>query len=73
MVSFLSRLVTVLNKEDKDWKKKCVWLLDGASYHRCPRVKQLLRNLGVMFIISSPYSYDTAPIELLFAYYKRGD
>ena len=31
----------------------------------------MLKRLGVNFIISAPYSYDSAPVELFFAYFKR--
>jgi transposase len=70
-VSFLSRLTAVLSKEDASWKSNSILVLDGASYHRTKEVRVLLKRLGVNFIISSPYSYDSAPIELLFSYFKR--
>ena len=31
----------------------------------------MLHWLGVNFIFSAPYSYDTAPVELFFAYFKQ--
>ena len=71
MVSFLGRLVTVLSKEDPKWRTNSVFLLDGASFHRTPDVHLLLRRLNVDYIISGPYSYDAAPVELYFSYFKR--
>jgi transposase len=72
MISFLSRLTVVLTKEDPEWRSNSVILLDGASYHKSTDVKLLLKRLGVTYIVSGPYSYDAAPIELLFSYFKRG-
>ena len=73
MVSFLSRLATVMTREDKDWRTNTIWLLDGASYHKTPKVRITLRRLGVKYVISGPYSYSAAPVELFFSYFKRGD
>ena len=71
MVSFLNRLVTVLSSEDKNWRAHSVLLLDGAAYHRSVAVRVLLRRLNVDYIISGPYAYDAAPVELYFSYFKR--
>jgi hypothetical protein len=73
MVSFLNRLVTVLTREDRNWRANTVLLLDGAAYHRTTDVRLLLKRLDVDFIISGPYAYDTAPVELYFSYFKRLD
>ena len=32
-----------------------------------------MKAMGFKVIISAPYSYSTAPIELAFAYLKQGD
>jgi hypothetical protein len=32
-----------------------------------------MKALGFKVVISAPYSYSTAPIELAFAFLKRGD
>ena len=71
MCAYLSRLVTVLQQEDKNWKKDSIFLLDGAAYHRSQDTRTMLKRLGVNYIISAPYSYDTAPVELFFSYFKR--
>ena len=71
MVTFLNRLVQVLESENKHFRKDLVLLLDGASYHKSPETKLTMRQLGLNYVISAPYSYDAAPIELLFAYWKK--
>ena len=71
MSSFLSRLAAVLNLEDKSWRRNTVWVLDGAKYHTSTSTRQMLKMLGVNYVISAPYSYDTAPVELFFGYFKQ--
>ena len=46
-------------------------MLDGAKYHTSTATRQMLKTLGVNYIISAPYSYDTAPVELFFGYFKQ--
>ena len=46
-------------------------LLDGARYHTSKATRQALKLIGCNFVISAPYSYDAAPIELYFAYFKK--
>ena len=71
MTTFLFRLATVLNKEDKEWRRNTIWLLDGARYHTSKETRQMLQMLGVNYMFSAPYSYDSAPVERLFAYFKQ--
>ena len=71
MVSFLSRLATVLTRQDRDWRSNSVLLLDGARYHTSQMTRVVLKRIGADFIISAPYSYDAAPVELFFAYMKQ--
>ena len=71
MISFLSRLATVLTSEDREWRRNTVWLLDGARYHTSADTRKILKQIGVNFVISAPYSYDAAPVELYLAYYKQ--
>ena len=71
MISFLSRLATVLSTEDREWRRNTVWLLDGARYHTSADTRKVLKQIGVNFVISAPYSYDAAAVELLFGYYKQ--
>ena len=71
MISFLSRLAVVLSTEDKDWRKNTVWQLDGARYHTSAETRKIMKQIGVNFVISAPYSYDAAAVELYLAYYKQ--
>ena len=71
MISFLSRLSAVLSAEDREWRRNTVWLLDGARYHTSADTRKILKQIGVNFVISAPYSYDAAAVELFFGYYKR--
>ena len=70
---FLKRLVYRLNIEDGNFRDKTVFQLDGAKYHRSYETRNLLANLGVKTIISGPYGYNIAPIEMLFAALKCTD
>ncbi len=62
-----------LNKEDKDWKKKTVLLLDGASYHRSKETHNYLASKGVKVVIGGPYAFAAAPIEYFFSAIKSAD
>jgi len=68
---YLSKLASLLTSENKDWRKNTVLLLDGASYHKSDETRTFFGNLGVKVILSAPYSYASAPIELFFAYFKQ--
>ena len=48
-------------------------LLDGARYHTGSRVREYLRKLELDVIWSGPYSYSTAPIEMVFGSLKFGE
>ena len=48
-------------------------LLDGAKYHTGSRVREYLRKLELTVIWSGPYSYSTAPIEIVFSVLKFGE
>ena len=66
----LSWLAQVFTQEEKDWRSNTVFLLDGASYHRAESTKAHFKRLGVDVVLSAAYSYDAAPCELFFAYFK---
>lgn len=72
MLSFLRRLDIVLSSETPDWKEKSFVLLDGAKYHTSDKTRDTLKKLQIPTIYSAPYSYSTAPIELLFGGFKIG-
>ena len=71
MVSYMSRLATVLKMEDRNWLQNTILLVDGAKYHKSPATRKVFKQIGASYIISSPYSYDAAPVELYFSYFKR--
>ena len=70
---FLGRLLVILAKEDPSWRDRTVFLLDGASYHKSEATRKFLDNLGIRVMISAPYSFAAAPVELFFAYFKKGN
>ena len=73
MMVFLLHLVEQLDRERPNWRDDTVLLLDGARYHTGSRVREYLRKLELDVIWSGPYSYSTAPIEMLFGLLKFGE
>ena len=73
MMVYLQYLVDQLDLERPSWKDDTVLLLDGARYHTGSQVRKYLRKLEVQVIWSGPYSYSTAPIEMVFGALKSGE
>ena len=74
MQMFLSKLAQAFTlKYGASWREKTVFLLDGASYHRSAEARKCIHHLGMKVVLSAPYSYQSAPAELWFAHFKRGD
>ena len=48
-------------------------LLDGAKFHTGLEIRGYMRKMELSVIWSAPYSYDTAPIEMVFGHLKFGD
>ena len=71
MTIFFHKLVSVLNKERKNWRENTVVLLDGAAYHTAPAILKVFQDLRIPVLFTGPHSYDAAPIELFFAAFKR--
>ena len=69
---FLKELVSLLNQETPDWMTNSVILMDNAKYHVSEDTREGLRKLQIPLIYSGPYSYSSAPIELLFSGLKTG-
>lgn len=69
-VTFLTKLVETLQKENKDFRKDLVLVLDGCSFHRSPGTRLTLRRLGLTYAIAAPYAYDSQSIEYLFSMLK---
>ena len=59
--------------ERPSWREDTILLLDGASFHKGTKIREYLRKLELEVAWSSPYSYSTAPIELLFGALKFGE
>ena len=64
---FAKQLVETLELEDPDFREKTVLQFDGATYHRSAETRNYLANMGVRAMISGPYGYDIAAIEMLFS------
>ena len=73
MMVFLLHLVRQLDLERPSWKDDTVMLLDGARYHTGSQVREYMRKLELQVIWSAPYSYSTAPIEMVFGALKLGE
>jgi len=73
MLIFLIHLVKQLDQEQPSWKENTILLLDGARYHTGAAVREYLRKLEVQVMWSAPYSYSTAPIEMVFGALKFGE
>ena len=73
MLLFFTELAKTLDFDRPGWREETIVQLDGASYHKSKDTVSLLQKLGVPFCISSPYSYDGAAAELVFAMLKSGD
>jgi hypothetical protein len=73
MLIFLIHLVNQLDLERPSWKEETILLLDGAKYHTGSRVREYLRKLELQVIWSGPFSYSTAPIEMVFGILKFGE
>ena len=73
MTTFLRYLVRKLDVESPGWQENSLILLDNASWHTNPVMKQRLARMGLPVIYSGPYCYASAPIELMFAALKLGE
>jgi hypothetical protein len=62
MAVFFTYLVRKLDSQDPNWRDNSVLLLDNASYHSNPDIKQHLAFLRVPVIYSGPYSYSTGKL-----------
>ena len=73
LMLFMRFLMRQLDSEDPDWSSHTVFLLDGARYHTSEEIRGYHKKLQVEVIYSGPYSYNAAPIELLFGALKNGE
>ena len=72
-MTFLIHLTNYLDEESPNWRDNTIILLDGATYHKGAEIRNYMRKLKLDIIWSAPYSYSTAPIELLFGALKFGE
>jgi len=70
MELFFRQLVLKLNKDRIDWRDNTIIILDNAPYHNSTSVMRLYESLRIPVIFSGPHSYDAAPCELFFSYFK---
>ena len=73
MEMFFRYLVKELDRENKYWRKNSVVLLDGAPYHTSNVTLAILEELDIPVMFLGPHSYDAAPCELFYAWFKRAD
>ena len=73
MMVFLAYLIQKLDQETPGWRQDTYVLLDGARYHTGEDIRDFLHKMQLQVIWSAPYSYSTAPIELMFSGLKFGD
>ena len=71
MMLFIGWLCKTLARENPQYRQTTVFLLDGASYHRSKETRTYFDRLGLKLMLSAPYSYSGAPVEQLFAYFKK--
>ena len=73
MTLFLRLLVRRLDRESPGWQENSLILLDNAAWHSNAVMKERLARMKLPIIYSGPYSYSTAPVELVFSALKLGD
>ena len=73
MTTFLRVLARQLDRETPGWQESSTILLDNASWHTNPLMRDRLAKMGLPIMFSAPYCYSTAPIELVFAALKLGE
>ena len=69
----MQHLIKQLDSESANWRASTTFLFDRAKWHTGEEMREYFRKMEVQVIYSGPYSYSTAPIELLFGALKRGE
>ena len=73
MQMFLSHLAQAFTKQfGVSWRETIIVTMDGASYHRSAETRKCISYLKMKVVLSAPYSYASAPVELWFAHLKKG-
>ena len=58
MKLFLFRLVELLDAEEKGWRDRTYFQIDGASYHKAAGTIAVFKALNLKVVISAPHSFD---------------
>ena len=69
---FLTELAAMLDLERPTWRKDTVVLMDNAGYNKTEDILTQIQRLKMPVLFSAPYSYDAAPVERFFGYFKQG-
>ena len=70
---FINDLIKNLDLDRPGWREDTIFQLDGARWHKAPKVKEFLQRMDLKVVISAPYSWDGATVELFYAMLKKGD
>ena len=73
MSIFFRNLVLKLDQQDPHWRNDTVITLDNAPYHSTPSTMAMFENLRIPILFTGPHSYDFAPCENVFAWFKSED
>ena len=73
MLVFLQHLIAHYDEQVPGWRDDSYVLMDGARYHTGTDIREYLHKMQLRVIWSGPYSYSSAPIELLFGGLKFGE
>jgi transposase len=68
---FLTELANHLDIERPEWRTDTIILMDNASYNKGDDITLHIERLEIPTIFSGPYAFDSCPIELFFAYFKK--
>lgn len=68
---FIANLIIILDKQEETWRLNTVFLVDGAKYYTSKSNLKFIEKQQINYIISAPYSYNVASIELVFADLKK--
>ena len=63
---FMEKLISRIEKESPNFRNTHIFQMDGASMHKSEETRNYLASLRIKIVISSPYSYQQSPVELLW-------
>jgi len=73
MQIYFMKLAQKLDRERPGWRRNTIILLDGASYHCSASTINIFKQLNLPVMFLGPHSYNVAPCELYFAWFKSID